>query len=410
MPDGNPDRIPVLKIEQELKLLPELYPDADETTRRLYAEVQPSIVQVRTDKGAGSGFFVDGEGRVVTDAHVVQDASEIIGITREGKRYKASLEKLDDINDLAVLKLENLPASQSKPLALGRSDTLAADARVWALGHPQGVRPVYISPGYFRLGMTPLEFKLMEGPEAQLPLVKEMMRMSPKELADVEAYLARSVLHTKVHIEPGNSGGPLVDDKGQVVGVADWVEGNHSNSYFTPAEKVKELVQDKNHKFEFTHAFAGADWANTYKWQWKNMTPVAITETGLAGLSAYGLSRWLPRATAVGVGIIGINKLGDDASSYFNSTDSRDSLKYGVASGSDIVMTAGAVARFIPATRAYSLALMGAGVIGRLSADFIPNRLIVTDIKRKDGDPRAPLDGALILEGEDAKNSLRLKN
>lgn len=391
------ERIPVLKADRQLERLADLMPQADETARQLYAEVAPGVVKVVTDRGAGSGFFVDRQGRVVTNAHVVQDVTEIKVIDHAGARYRARLEKLDDINDLAVLKLEGATASRALSLGVGRA--LAADQPVWALGHPLGLTPAYISPGYFRWRDVELNVLTRRDPHFKADLARKKQELTPAEAADVDAFLARPLLHGRVHLEGGNSGGPLVDKSGKVVGVSNWIEpGDHSRAYFIPVDKVEELLSRKDSKFEISHANSAEPWANLYKWQWKNLPAVAAIETGIAGLTAAGAARLAVRFPrfgtfgAVSLGVLGLTELASDGANFLSHRSDRDRLKFGIASASDLLGVAGAVGRFIPATRPYSLAAVGIGLAGRIGSDFIPNRLVITNIRRTNGAPHPPFD------------------
>ncbi|HEY9868671.1 MAG TPA: S1C family serine protease [Candidatus Obscuribacterales bacterium] len=393
------ERIPVLKADRQLERLSDLMPQADEAARQLYAEVAPGVVKVATDRGSGSGFFVDGQGRVVTNAHVVQDVTEIKVVDHDGGKYRARLEKLDDINDLAVLKLEGAASTSSRALSLGASKALSPDQPVWALGHPLGLTPTYISPGYFRSRDLELNVLTQRDPNFQTDLAKKKQELTPAEAADVDAFLARPLLHGKVHLEGGNSGGPLVDRSGKVVGVSDWIDPrDHSRSYFIPVDKVEELLAQKDSKFEISHAYAAQPWANLYQWQWKNLPTVAAVETGIAGLTAAGAARLAVRFPrfgtfgAVSLGVLGLTELASDGADFLSHHSDRDRLKFGIASASDLLTVAGAVARFIPAARPYSLAAVGIGLAGRIGSDFIPNRLVITDIRRTNGAPHPPFD------------------
>ncbi len=390
--------VPVLKVDQPLQVLPGRMPEADQTTRRLYDDAAPSVVRVKTGSGGGSGFFADEHGRVVTNAHVVQDETDVSVITHNGDSYRARIEKLDDINDLAVLKLENL-SRPPKFLDLGSSYGLLPDQSVYAFGHPNGIRPTYISPGYFRSTGNELDFLTAGDSTMRAAIARRRSEMTPREATDLDDYLARRLLQGRVHLRGGNSGGPLLDEQGKVVGVSDSIEvKDNSKSYFIPVERVRELLRSKGDKFEFSYAQAPEPWADLYKWQWHNMPTVAAVETGIAGVSALGLAKLAIRRpgvgtlAAVGIGVFGLSSLAVDAPDLLASTSTGDRWKHGLASASDLLMAAGAVTRFIPAARSYSLLLAGAGVVGKIGKDFIPNRLVLTDIRRKDGDMRPPFD------------------
>lgn len=390
--------VPVLKIDRPLQLFPGLLPEADETTKRLYDEIAPSVVQVKTETSGGSGFFADENGRVVTNAHVVQDQTEVKVITHDGESYRARIEKLDDINDLAVLKLENLNRPY-KHVDLGSSYGMVPDQSVYAFGHPFGVRPTYVSPGYFRSMGTELDFLAGGDILFREAIARRRSGLTPNEQNDFDDYLGRRVLRGRVALRGGNSGGPLLNEQGKVVGVSDWIETrNSSNSYFIPVERVQELMKGKGDKFEFSYAHAPEPWADLYKWQWKNMPAVAAVETGVAGASVLGLAKLAVRRPgfgtlgAVGIGVLGLSGLSSDIPDWLSSNSSSDKWKYGLSSASDALMVAGAVTRFIPAARSCSLLLAGAGIAGKIGTGFIPNRLVLTDIRRKSGDLRPPFD------------------
>src|SRR5260221_8288760 len=90
--------IHVLRPDRDLQNAANLQPKADPLTAKLYEAALPGIVKIETEKARGTGFFVDKDGRVVTDAHCVQGAVEASVITEQGQRYRARVEKFDDIN------------------------------------------------------------------------------------------------------------------------------------------------------------------------------------------------------------------------------------------------------------------------------------------------------------------------
>ncbi len=86
--------IPVLIPDVDLVNPDSRQPVADQTSRRLYQEAQPGLVQIVTNVGSASGFFVSKDGDVVTDAHVILGAASVVAITSDGVRHKATVEKL----------------------------------------------------------------------------------------------------------------------------------------------------------------------------------------------------------------------------------------------------------------------------------------------------------------------------
>lgn len=141
------------------------------------ARVLPSVVVVRVDgRLAGSGFQLR-EG-VVTNAHVLGGGGEISVERRDGRAYPAVVLRYDGTSDLALLRADGM---ELPDLAL-RPDPVRAGEAVLAVGHPHGLR-YSVSAGI------------------------------------VSAHTAGGQLQTDVRLNPGSSGGPLVDRRGRVVGV-----------------------------------------------------------------------------------------------------------------------------------------------------------------------------------------------
>ncbi len=185
------------------------------------ARVAPSVVTVQTEAvqrvpadmleqffggrsaerpvaGLGSGFILRKDGVILTNAHVVRGATSISVALRDGTTYAAKLVGLDDVNDLAVLKVDaaNMPVAP-----LGNSSSLIVGEWAIAIGNPYG----------FVLANTE--------PSVTVGVVSGVGRnllASPAEGGN-GAYV--DMIQTDAAINPGNSGGPLVDAAGEVIGV-----------------------------------------------------------------------------------------------------------------------------------------------------------------------------------------------
>jgi len=409
--------IPALYPDLQLQRPGEPQPRVDELTAKLYEEVQPSIVRILgvqhalsakplPDTGKGSGYFYDKDGTVVTDAHVALQNRELFVETTDGKRYRARIDKVDDVNDVATLKLEGFKPGTARPLESSQTNSMTPDQRVWAFGHPLGIKDVYVSPGYFRFNsdmlnaLTNVNGKVMMSEEIRA----HQNNFTPKELADYRTAMLKPLHHAMVHIQPGNSGGPLVQltqradgsYKPEVTGLSRSIiagaKDGFSNSYFTPVYDVENLVHSKDDKFDVDYAYEAEPWAKRYVHLWKDSPIMATGETALAagvGVGAVKLAERFPLLRA-GVGFIGVKRLADDLPNFLSSTNDRDSMKYGIASASDAAMLAGTVASFIPKVRTIGKVAMALGLTGTVGSEFIPNRLVQTDIRRTDGDMRPP--------------------
>ena len=171
----------------------------------VYENVNRSVVNINTksvrndnffsvdisSEGAGSGSVLDTRGHVLTNYHVVDGAKEIQVTLFDGKNYDATVVGKDELNDVAVLKIEAPPASLM-PVVLGDSAHLKVGQRVYAIGNPFG-----------------LERTLTTGIISSLN--RTLPTRSKREI--------RSIIQIDAAINPGNSGGPLLDSRGRLIGM-----------------------------------------------------------------------------------------------------------------------------------------------------------------------------------------------
>ncbi len=387
--------IPVLKPGIELVKPTGPQPEADEATCKLYADSLPKTVQITTNKGRGSGFFMDKDGSIGTAAHVILGSSEQFAITSDGTKYKLRIEKVDDINDLAILRPESFKPGSRPYAELGSTKDLKPDDSIFPMGHPLGLRPAYISPGYFRHTLTQQELIESIVPDSKDTIKAGVESLTPKERPDMQAALARELLNGKVHIRPGDSGGPTYDAAGRVIGINDMITGNKLDAgYLVPVEKMRDLYNSDG-KFQFTYNRIAEPWAQEYKHAWQSKPLDAAASTLVAGGVGYlgfkALSRY-PRTLGLGAAGYEGFRLVNDVSELLDSTDRRDVLKYGISSAADLSGTVGALAMMSSRYRVGGAVGLAVGIGGRMAADFLPSRLVLTDIQRKDGSILPPFD------------------
>ena len=180
--------------------------------------VLPSIVQIRTNLGLGSGVVFDGKGDVVTNNHVVADASAIEVATQEGKTQPASLVGTFAAGDLAVIHV----AGPLDPAAFADSNTLKVGMIVLAIGNPLG-----------------LQSSVTEG----------IVSAVDRTVSESDGITLPDTIQTSAAINPGNSGGALVNLSGQVVGIptltaGDPTQGAAANGigFAIPANTVKDIA------------------------------------------------------------------------------------------------------------------------------------------------------------------------
>jgi serine protease Do len=174
--------------------------------------------------GAGSGVIVSSEGFIVTNNHVIENASEIEVILNDNSKYTAKIVGADPATDIAVLKIEG---SGFKPIPLGNSDDLKIGEWVLAVGNP------------FNLTST-VTAGIVSAKARNINLLSER---SGKEVVPIESFI-----QTDAAVNPGNSGGALVNTRGELVGINTAIAsqtGSYSGySFAVPVNLVQKVMRD----------------------------------------------------------------------------------------------------------------------------------------------------------------------
>jgi 2-alkenal reductase len=194
----------------------------------LHSQVNPGVVNIQvfiqqggtTGAGAGSGFILDNQGHIVTNNHVVADASRVSVTFFDGSESWAQVVGTDPYSDLAVIHVDSLPQG-AHPLPLGDSDQVQVGEWVVAMGNP------------FALGSS-----------MTVGIVSAVGRLIP---SGATTFSIPQAIQTDAAINPGNSGGPLIDLQGNVVGVnaqiASGSGGSNSGVGFAiPANIVRRVT------------------------------------------------------------------------------------------------------------------------------------------------------------------------
>jgi putative serine protease PepD len=192
--------------------------------RSVYAAASPSVVSVRTGSGSGTGFLVESDGTIVTNAHVVGDATQVkVRFTDDGPLVDAEVLGVDASTDLAAVKVDASASEGVRPLALADSaDVQVGDAAV-AIGYPLGLDRTATAG-------------IVSGLERQI--------QAPN------GFSIDKVIQTDAPINPGNSGGPLLNAGGEVIGVNSQIAtaggsgGSVGIGFAVPANTVKEVLPD----------------------------------------------------------------------------------------------------------------------------------------------------------------------
>ena len=186
-----------------------------------------------TAQAQGSGFVYDSSGHVITNAHVVDGAESAKVRFADGKTYDATVVGVDASTDLAVLKVE-APSSALHPLELADSSQAAVGDVVVAIGSPFGLENSVTTGIVSALGRS------MKAPNG---------------------YTITGSIQTDAAINHGNSGGPLLDLDGKVVGVNAQIEsesgGNDGVGFAIPSSTVKSIVTQILEDGSVQHAYLG---------------------------------------------------------------------------------------------------------------------------------------------------------
>ncbi|HEX4731896.1 MAG TPA: trypsin-like peptidase domain-containing protein [Solirubrobacterales bacterium] len=183
----------------------------------------------------GSGFEVDEEGDVVTAAHVVDEASSVEVIFQDGTTRKAEVLGIDEASDLAVIKF-NPEGIELHPLKVGDSSALKVGASVAAIGAP------FEYAWSFSTGIVSGLDRTIEAPNG---------------------FSVSHAIQTDAAVNPGNSGGPLLDAEGEVIGVVDQIatDGSADQSsgvgFAVPSSLVAAELQQLEAGETVEHAYLG---------------------------------------------------------------------------------------------------------------------------------------------------------
>ncbi|MDA0755774.1 MAG: trypsin-like peptidase domain-containing protein [Crenarchaeota archaeon] len=195
--------------------------------------VQVNVMRGESEGGMGSGFVYSEDGYIITNHHVVKDAQKVTVTFLDGESYIGEVIGRDQDLDIAVVKV-NPSNTYLHPIKIGDSSKLKVGERIAAIGNPFG-----------------LSGSMTSG------IVSQIGRLLPQE----SGYSIPDVIQTDAAINLGNSGGPLINMKGEVVGIntaIQSVNGEFSGIGFAvPSNTVKKVVPVLIENGEFKHPWMG---------------------------------------------------------------------------------------------------------------------------------------------------------
>ena len=222
-----------------------LSPDEDQNIK-IYGEMSPGVVNITTttiaydfffnpipESGSGSGSVIDKKGHILTNYHVVENAKKLEVTLFDGSKWKASFVGADPSNDIAIIKIK-APSDKLKPIPFGNSTALRVGQKVLAIGNPFGLERTLTVGIISSLGRT---------------------------MRAVNGRLMRGIIQTDAAVNPGNSGGPLLDSSGRMIGVTSAifspVGANIGIGFAVPADTVKKVIPQLIEKGHVARAWLG---------------------------------------------------------------------------------------------------------------------------------------------------------
>lgn len=236
---------------------------ADGSLSQIYESVNPSVVNIRVistvsgisnmpfafpgedegnqiprQSGLGSGFVWDKDGHIITNNHVVENATSILVQFYDGREYPAELIGADPDSDLAVLKID-APSSELQPLSVIDSEEVQVGDLAIAIGNPYGLA------GTMTVGIVSAVGRSLSVDNSTL----------------TGSYTIPDIIQTDAAINPGNSGGVLLNGNGQVIGVTTAIQSasgsNAGIGFVVPSTIVLRVIPELIDQGFYEHSWIG---------------------------------------------------------------------------------------------------------------------------------------------------------
>ena len=212
--------------------------------RTLWEEMMLPPGAERETAGLGSGFIITREGLVITNEHVVRGATEVVLTLPDGREFDADVVGADDVNDLALLRMRVPAGTAALPVApLGNSDGLMIGEWVIAIGNPFGYLLSNPEPSVSAGVVSAVGRNIMGG--------------------SGERSYALDMIQTDASVNPGNSGGPLVNALGEVIGVNSAIlsssGGSEGLGFAIPINRARRIALDLADDGQYRRAWIGAE-------------------------------------------------------------------------------------------------------------------------------------------------------
>lgn len=207
--------------------VPEIFNDP--VFRQFFGSQLHRPSQKQIERGIGSGFIIGSDGRILTNAHVVNGADTVTVKLKDGRSFKGKVLGADPVTDVAIVKIQ---ANQLPTVALGNSDQLKPGEWAIAIGNPLGFDNTVTSGIISGTGRSSSEVGV---PDERVQFIQ-----------------------TDAAINPGNSGGPLLNARGQVVGMnTAIIQGAQGLGFAIPINTAKRIATQLATRGKVEHAYLG---------------------------------------------------------------------------------------------------------------------------------------------------------
>ena len=209
------------------------------SANQIYDRTSAAVVEIQSGNASGTGFVIDAEGHVVTNEHVVDEAQSVEVRFATGGEEQGRVVATDPSSDLALVKVD-LAGHDVTPIKLGSSAGVDVGDSVYALGNPFGLERT------FTAGIVSAVDRDIQAPNN---------------------FTINDAIQTDAPVNQGNSGGPLLDTSGNVIGVVSQIAsetgGNVGIGYAVPSDTVRSVVQGLLRDGEIERAYLGVRLAET---------------------------------------------------------------------------------------------------------------------------------------------------
>jgi Do/DeqQ family serine protease len=197
--------------------------------RQFFGNQIPDMPSEHTERGVGSGFIISDNGRIITNAHVVDGADTVTVTLKDGRTLEGKVLGEDTVTDVAVIQVE---AKDLPTVTLGNSDQLNPGEWAIAIGNPLGLDNTVTAGIISATGRSSGQVGI---PDKRVDFIQ-----------------------TDAAINPGNSGGPLLNEQGQVIGMnTAIIQGAQSIGFAIPINRVQQIADQLATQGKVDHAYLG---------------------------------------------------------------------------------------------------------------------------------------------------------